>query len=59
MEQGKKWYLSKTIWINIIALTAMVIQTQTGFIITPELQAMALTVINLGVRAVTNQEVIW
>lgn len=56
MEQSKKWYLSKTVWINVIALAGFVVQTQTGFLLTPEVQAMALTLVNLAVRAVTKQE---
>jgi len=56
MEQSKKWYMSKTIWINLIALGAMIMQTQTGFIVTPEVQAMGLTLVNLAIRAVTKQE---
>jgi len=54
--ETKKWYTSKTVWINLIALSALVVQTQTGFIMTPEIQAMALTLVNLAVRAVTKQE---
>ena len=54
--ETKKWYTSKTIWINILALAGLVVQTQTGFIVTPEIQAMALTLVNLAVRAVTKQE---
>jgi fumarate reductase subunit C len=56
MEQSKKWYLSKTVWINVIALAGLIVQTQTGFLLTPEVQAMALTLVNLAVRAVTKQE---
>lgn len=59
MDNSKKWYLSKTIWINAIGLAVIIVQTQTGFIITPELQAMALTLINLGVRAITKEEIVW
>jgi fumarate reductase subunit C len=54
--ETKKWYLSKTIWINVIALAGLIVQTQTGFLLTPEVQAMALTLVNLAVRAVTKQE---
>jgi len=56
MEQSKKWYLSKTVWINVIALAGLIVQTQTGFLLTPEVQAMALTLVNLAVRSVTKQE---
>ena len=55
--ETKKWYMSKTIWINIVALAGLILQTQTGFLLTPEIQAMALTLVNLAVRAVTKQEI--
>ena len=55
MDNSKKWYHSKTVWLNIIALAGFVVQTKTGFIVTPEMQAMALTVVNLAVRAITKQ----
>jgi hypothetical protein len=54
--ETKKWYLSKTVWINIVALVGLIVQTQTGFLLTPEVQAMALTLVNLAVRTVTKQE---
>lgn len=55
----KKWYMSKTVWVNALALGAVLLQTQFGFILTPELQAMALTFINLGLRTVTREEIVW
>jgi len=55
----KKWYLSKTLWVNIIALTAIIAQTTTGFVIDPASQAAILAVINLILRAVTGEEINW
>lgn len=55
----KKWYLSKTIWANLIALAALGIQTQTGFVVTAELQTGLLVLINLGLRVVTKEEIVW
>ena len=55
----KKWYFSKTVWINFFALAAIYLQTEFGFILSPELQASALTLINLGLRAVTKEQVTW
>ena len=52
----KKWYKSKTLWINIIALIAILAQTQYEFIIHPEEQAALLTIINLALRMITNTE---
>lgn len=53
----KHWYQSKTLWINLIAVVAFGMQTFTGKdIITPEMQAMALAVINMVLRAITKHE---
>ena len=51
----KKFWSSKTFWVNVIATVGIVIQTQTGFIIDPSIQAVALSVINTGLRLVTKQ----
>jgi len=54
MVETKEWYKSKTVWINIIALAALIAQTQTGFIISPEEQVAMIVVINLILRFITN-----
>jgi len=51
----KKWMRSKTLWINIIAIAAIVLQAEYGFIVTPELELAALGIINLILRAITNE----
>ncbi|MFT5875297.1 MAG: hypothetical protein ACI8WT_004280 [Clostridium sp.] len=57
---NKKWYLSKIVWVNAIALVAVMAQTMTGKeIVTPELQVMALSVVNLVLRTVTKENIIW
>jgi len=52
----KKWYLSKVIWVNALALIG-------GFfaqdILSPERQVQILGVINLVLRLVTKEEVSW
>jgi hypothetical protein len=55
----KKWYTSKTIWVNTLALLALVAQTQTGFIFSLEMQASVLSLINLGLRVITKEEITW
>lgn len=55
----KTWYLSKTLWLNVIVITALIAQTYTGFIIDPEAQAGLLAVINLILRAVTKAPLDW
>lgn len=54
-EEKKKWYRSKTVIVNILVLLAMILQTQTGFIISPEEEIAVITLINLVLRAITNQ----
>ena len=54
---GKKWYLSKTIWANIIALIALVLQVELGKEVIPaEQQAAILGIINILLRFVTKEE---
>lgn len=56
----KKWYTSKTLWINLLVLIAMVAQGITGKeIINIETQAILLGLINLVLRIVTNTELKW
>ena len=56
---GKKFYLSKTFWVNIVCAAELGLQMRYGFVIGAELQALALTAINLGLRKITNQPVTW
>jgi hypothetical protein len=52
-ENIKEWWKSKTLWVNAIALAAMIIQANYGFIIAPEEQIAIITIVNLILRAVT------
>ncbi len=54
---GKKWYESKTFWVNVIAAGALAVQMKYGFIIGPEMQALGLTAVNLVLRKLTKSEV--
>jgi hypothetical protein len=56
---NKQWYLSKTLWVNLIALIALVLQSQFGFIIDAESQMALLLVINLVLRAITGDEIVF
>jgi hypothetical protein len=56
---GKKWYVSKTFWANVVAGLALAAQIKWGFIIGPELQAIGMTVVNLGLRHFTTEPIIW
>lgn len=54
---GKKWYESKTFWVNVIAAGALAAQMKYGFIIGAEMQALGLTMVNLVLRKLTKSEV--
>ncbi len=50
----KKWYMSKTLWVNALMIAGMVAEY---FIVekiySPEIHAIVIAVINLGLRIVT------
>lgn len=53
----KKWYTSKTLWVNAIALVAIILQGVTGKeMLDTETQGVILTVINVALRLVTKHE---
>jgi len=57
--EGKKFWVSKTFWANILAAAALGLQFKWGFIVGPEYQALALTFINLALRKITRQPIVW
>lgn len=56
---GKKWYLSKTFWANIVMAAAVSAQMKYGFIIGPEVQAFIISGVNLVLRKLTKEAVVW
>ena len=56
----KKWYESKTLWVNAIALIGIAIQTATGkVIISEELQVLILAGVNFILRIITKDAIDW
>lgn len=53
LTEVKQWYQSKTVWVNIVALIALLVQIQTKFIINPTEQMAIITIINLILRSIT------
>ena len=51
----KKWYHSRIIWLNIVALIATVVELATGQILTATIQDSIVAFINIILRARTNQ----
>ncbi|NBW18172.1 MAG: hypothetical protein EBR82_60375 [Caulobacteraceae bacterium] len=55
----KTFLTSKTLWVNFLAFIVMAVQLKTGWVISPEIQAMALTAVNAVLRLVTKAPVSW
>ncbi len=54
------WYASKTLWVNAIAIIAIILQGVTGkVLINLELQATILGIVNMVLRIVTKQPISW
>jgi hypothetical protein len=58
---GKKFYQSRTFWVNLIAAAVLIYQGVTGheFALSPEAQAVILAGINLVLRAITREPIVW
>jgi hypothetical protein len=58
---GKKFYQSRTFWVNLIAAAALIYQGVTGheFALPAETQAVILAGINLVLRAITKEPITW
>jgi hypothetical protein len=57
--ETKTFLKSKTLWVNLICISAMILQAKTGFVIPPEDQATLLSIINLVLRMITNKPLSW
>ena len=57
--ETKAWYQSRTLWLNVLAAVGGIVQTYTGFVISPELQGAVLIILNVILRFVTKSEITW
>jgi hypothetical protein len=55
----KIWLKSKMLWLNIISIAVIIIQAETGYIVSPESQVVILGVVNFVLRLITNEEIVW
>jgi len=58
-EDPKMWYESKTLWTNLIAAVAIIVQKYTHFVIDPMVQGAILMIVNVVLRAITNKPIAW
>ena len=57
---SKKWYASKTLWSNAVMLAGVIVLNTTGQdLLTPEVQAAIITVVNVVLRVITKEEIVW
>jgi len=59
LSAGKKWYESKVVWVNAIAVVALVAQSYFGYSIPAAYEATALGLLNLILRAITKDPITW
>jgi hypothetical protein len=52
----KKWYKSRTVWANLIALFSALVAHLTGVEVSAEEAVALLAVVNLGLRIITKTE---
>jgi hypothetical protein len=56
----KPFWLSKTLWVNLLAAIALIVQGINGsWVFSLEMQALALTIINMVLRSVSKQPIDW
>ncbi len=47
------------VWVNAIGIIAIIAQAQFGFLVDPATQMAILAVINMLLRAITGEEIVW
>ena len=55
----KQYLKSKTLWANVVALIAIVSMGQFGFVLDTTAQASMLVMMNVILRAITKEELVW
>jgi len=55
----KKFWQSKTFYVNLLAILALVAQDQFGFALSAETQVSALAAVNVALRLITKEEIVW
>ena len=55
----KKWFKSKMLWVNIIAIASIIVRSEMGYTFTPEVELIILGAINMILRVITKEEIIW
>lgn len=56
---GKKFWQSKTFYVNLLAIVGLVVQDQFGFALSAETQVSILAALNVALRLITKEEIVW
>jgi hypothetical protein len=56
---GKPWWASKTLWVNLIGIVNMVVRARFGYTLKPEDEVLILGVVNAILRLATRQPIVW
>ena len=51
----KKFWQSRTMWVNLLAALAIMVQSQAGFVIDENEQVAIIIIINIVLRAITSE----
>jgi hypothetical protein len=56
---GKKFWMSRTFWANVVMAGAILLQSRYGFVIPLEVQTLIVSGVNLALRKITREPVTW
>lgn len=56
---GKKFWTSKTFWANLLAIGGLIAQDHFGFALSAETQVSILAAVNMALRLITKDEIVW
>ena len=59
VNSKKEFWKSKTLWVNIIGLAAILYQGFNGEIVSIEMQTSLLAIANVMLRMITKDEIVW
>lgn len=58
MMSTKSWYLSKTLWANLVALLLTWMIGQSDLYINPQWLIVGMAVLNIGLRFTTSEPIV-
>lgn len=59
IESVKSIFKSRTFWVNLIGFISVFLENQYGFGIDPGIQIQILAVVNIVLRTITKEKVVW